>query len=152
MAKAKKTEEAAPKAAKTPKAAPPAAKPNTAPKSKPMSLDGKSVHSDEPVREPHWSPRRVALIKAMRALGAVNNGTAVTATEVAKKMGTVDGMKMIDRVDIVKIHLDVYRTSELVHNKFAASTKHEGERELRYYLTAKGQKTTFPVKEKKAAE
>lgn len=63
-------------------------------------------------------------------------------------MGTVDSIKMIDRVDLVKIILDVYRTSELLHNGFAESCRHEGERGLRYFLTKKGQTTTFPVKEK----
>lgn len=130
----------------------PAAKPvkaqtaNTAPKRKPMP-NGKSVNAGLDKREPKWSDRRVALVKAMRALGAVNFTTAVTAEDIAKKMGNVDGIKMIDRVDLVKIILDVYRTAELLHNGFAESCRHEGERGLRYFLTKKGQTTTFPAKE-----
>lgn len=118
-----------------------------APKSKPMP-DGRSVHADEPTREPNWTPRRIAVVKAMRTLGAADPSSARTAPEIAKKAGTADGIKLGDRVDLVKIILDIYRTSELLHNGFAASIRHEGERELRYYLTARGKKTTFPVKEK----
>lgn len=54
------------------------AKTDTAPKRKPMP-DGKSVNAQEEKREPKWNERRVALVKAMRALGAVNYTTAVTA-------------------------------------------------------------------------
>lgn len=130
----------------TPKAGKKAPKPaSKAPKSKPMP-NGQSVHADQPTREPNWNPRRIAVVKAMRALGAIDASTAVTATEVGKKAGTVEGIKLGERVDLVKIILDVYRTSELLHNGFAASVRHEGERELRYYLTAKGKKTDFPQK------
>ena len=111
-----------------------------------------SVHADQPTREPHWSPRRVKLVEAMRKLGAKSETSAVLAEDIAKAMGTVDGVKMIDRVDLVKIILDVYRTAELIHNGFAASSKHEGDRVLRYYLTKKGMATKFPVKIKEAKE
>jgi hypothetical protein len=131
------------KTAKAPKAA------SKAPKSKPMP-DGKSVHATEPKREPVWNSRRIALVKAMRKLGATGQDSARTPEDIAKTMGTVEGIKMTDRVDLIKIILDVYRTAELVHNGFAASTKHEGVRGNVYYLTQKGQKTTFPLKEKKA--
>lgn len=124
-------------------------KPNTAPKSKPMP-NGKSVHHTEPKREPKWNARRIAVVKAMRTLGAVDANNARTAGDIAKKAGSPDGVKLSERVDLVKIILDVYRTSELIHNGFAASTREEGERELRYYLTAKGRSTSFPVKEKAA--
>jgi hypothetical protein len=115
---------------------------NTAPKSLPLSNDGKSVHADLPKREPVWSERRVAVVKGMRKLGAVSESTAKTAIEIAKAAG-------IDQDDVyrVKVILDVYRTNELVHNGFAKSVRYPGERELRYFLTKKGQTTTFPVKE-----
>jgi hypothetical protein len=128
-----------------------AEKANTAPKSKPLSNDGRSVHADEPVLGVRWTARRVACVKAMRALGATNEAGAVPAEDIAKKMGTVEGIKMADRVDLVKIMLDVYRTSELIHNKYAKSTKHEGERSYRYYLTANGVKTAFPEDERKVS-
>jgi len=120
---------------------------------KAVPAEGASVHAELPKREPHWSPRRIAVVKAMRALNATNSAQAVTAAEIAKKAGTVDGIKLSDRVDFVKIILDVYRTAELLHNGFAKSCRHEGERELRYYLTKKGQTTQMvnpekPVKEK----
>ncbi len=117
----------------------------------PIKAEGASVHADIPKREPHWSPRRIAVIKAMRALNATNSAQAVTASEIAKKAGTVEGIKLSDRVDFVKIILDIYRTSELLHNGYAKSIRNAGERELRYYLTKKGQTTAMvnPVKEVK---
>ena len=105
------------------------------------NLNGQSVHAKEPKREPVWNDRRTAIVKAMRTLGAVGKTTARTAGEIAAKAKIKD-------VPTVKIVLDVYRTNELLHNGFADSVKHDGERELRYYLTAKGQKTQFPQKQK----
>jgi hypothetical protein len=107
-----------------------------------LSNDGKSVHADLPKREPVWSERRVAVVKGMRKLGAVSESTAKTAIEIAKAAGIEQ-----DDVYRVKVILDVYRTNELVHNGFAKSVRYPGERELRYFLTKKGQTTTFPVKE-----
>ena len=124
-----------------------ATKANTKPHRKAMP-NGKSVNANLDKREPKWSERRIALVKAMRALGALNYTTAVTAEDIATKMGIVEGIKMKDRIDLVKIILDVYRPSELLHNGFAESCRHEGERGLRYFLTKKGQTTTFPQKEK----
>jgi hypothetical protein len=129
------------KALRTP-AAKPGQRANTAPKSLPLSNDGKSVHADLPKREPVWSERRVAVVKGMRKLGAVSESTAKTAIEIAKAAGIEQ-----DDVYRVKVILDVYRTNELVHNGFAKSVRYPGERELRYFLTKKGQTTTFPVKE-----
>jgi len=129
---------------KAPKKA--AKKAKTAPKSKPMP-NGKSVHAAEPKREPVWNPRRVAFVKALRTLGATTEQSARTAAEVGAKMGTVGGVKMSTRLDLVKIIGDVYRTAELVHNGFVKTVRLEGERELRYYLTAKGTSTTFPQPE-----
>lgn len=124
---------------------------NTAPKSKPMP-NGKSVKALEPTREPNWTPRRVAVVKAMRAMGATGATGAVTAEDISVKAAKA-APELADRVDLVKIILDVYRTSELLHNGFAKSVKHEGERGLRYYLTAKGMKTEFPqIKEGKKAK
>lgn len=129
-----------------------ASKPNTAPKSKPMP-GGNSVHSVLPTREPNWAnPRRVRCVEAMRKLGATSVTKAALAEDIARAMGTVAEVKMTERVDLVKIHLDVYRTTELIHNGFAASCKHEGERVLRYYLTSKGVKTKFPVPAKPAKD
>jgi hypothetical protein len=130
-----------PQALRTP-AAKPGQRANTAPKSLPLSNDGKSVHADLPKREPVWSERRVAVVKGMRKLGAVSESTAKTAIEIAKAAGIEQ-----DDVYRVKVILDVYRTNELVHNGFAKSVRYPGERELRYFLTKKGQTTTFPVKE-----
>jgi hypothetical protein len=106
------------------------------------------AHAAEPTREPNWNPRRIAIVKAMRTLKAINPQSARTAGEIAKRAGKVDGVDLTGRVDLVKIILDVYRTSELLHNGFASSVRMEGERELRYFLTAKGMKTAFPQKEK----
>lgn len=122
-------------------------KPNTAPKSKPMP-DGQSVHASLPTREPNWNARRQAIIKAMRELKATSPMAARTAEEIAAKASKKGAPELADRVDLVKVCLDVYRTAELIHNGFAASTKHEGERGLRYYLTKKGQTTAFPQKVK----
>lgn len=116
-------------------------KANTAPKRAPMP-NGKSVNASEAQREPVWSDRRVAVVKAMRKLGAVSDSTARTAEEICKSAGMA-----ADDVFRVKVILDVYRTNELLHNGFAASCRHEGERALRYFLTKKGQKTTFPTAE-----
>lgn len=102
----------------------------------------KSVHADEPKREVVWSERRVAVVKAMRKLGAVSATTAVTASAIAKAAGIPE-----DEVFRVKVVLDVYRVTELVHNGFAKSVRPEGSRELAYYLTPKGKATDFPVKE-----
>jgi hypothetical protein len=124
---------------------------NTAPKSKPMP-NGQSVHADQPVREPNWTPRRVAVVKAMRQLGATSEDKAVTADAIAAKAAKLGAPELKDRVDFVKIILDVYRTSELLHNGFAKSTRVEGVRGLSYYLTGKGVKTTFPVPDKKEEE
>jgi hypothetical protein len=127
-------------------------KANTAPKSKPMP-NGRSVHADEPKREPLWNDRRVAIVKAMRKLNATNRGNARTAGEIqkvaqkaAKELAGDDGLAR------VKIILDVYRTTELLHNGFAQSVREEGERELRYFLTKRGTSTTFPQKSKKSDE
>lgn len=145
-----------PKAAKAKAPKPKAGKqkPKAGKAAKVVKAAGKfeSVHAEEPTREPKWSLRRVAVVKAMRALGAVDKTTARTAEDIAKKAGTVDGIKLADRVDLVKIILDVYRTAELLHNGYAASTKYDGERGLRYYLTAKGQKTEMVNKQKKAKD
>lgn len=130
------------------KAPTPKAKANTAPKSKPMP-DGKSVHADEPKREPVWNPRRTAVVKAMRQLGCVDNQTGQTATVIAAKAAKMGAPELAgeDGPRLVKIILDVYRTNELIHNGFASSYRDSGERELRYFLTAKGRKTEFPQKE-----
>lgn len=116
---------------------------STAPKSKPMP-DGKSVHADLPTREPKWSDRRKAVVLAMRKLGATGVTTAVPASKIAEVAAKHGAPEVADRVDLVKIILDVYRTAELLHNGFAASTRPEGSRELCYYLTKKGQTTKFP--------
>jgi hypothetical protein len=118
-------------------------KASTAPKSKPMP-DGKSVHADLPTREPKWSDRRKAVVLAMRKLGATGVTTAVPASKIAEVAAKHGAPEVADRVDLVKIILDVYRTAELLHNGFAASTRPEGSRELCYYLTKKGQTTKFP--------
>jgi hypothetical protein len=116
---------------------------------------GRSVKADEPTREPVWNDRRTNIVKAMRALGAVDKKTAVTAGKIGEKANTfpkadpADWVDLVERVDLAKIVLDVYRTSELVHNGFVASVREDGERELRYYLTTKGQKTAFPQPVKK---
>lgn len=122
-------------------------KPNTTPKSKPMP-NGQSVHAGKPQREPNWNARRVAIVKAMRELKATSPTAGRTAAEIAAKAAKKGAPELADRVDLVKVVLDVYRTAELVHNGFAASVRLEGERELRYYLTKKGQTTTFPAKAK----
>jgi hypothetical protein len=126
----------------------PKAKANTAPKSKPMP-NGKSVHANEPKREPVWNPRRTAVVKAMRQLGCVDNQTGQTASVIAAKAAKMGAPELAgeDGPRLVKVILDVYRTNELIHNGFASSYRDGGERELRYFLTARGKKTEFPQKE-----
>lgn len=102
----------------------------------------KSVHADEPQREVRWSERRVAVVKAMRQLGAESAETARTAGEVAVAAGIPE-----TEAFRVKVALDVYRTGELLHNGYAKSVRWQGERELRYYLTEKGLTTEFSAKE-----
>jgi hypothetical protein len=116
---------------------------------------GKSVHADEPKKEVNWTPRRVAIVRAMRKLSADSEENARTAGEislVARKDKSAP--ELADESDygahgpkgvyLVKVALDVYRTTELLHNGYAASTRHAGERELRYYLTESGLATDFP--------
>jgi hypothetical protein len=112
-------------------------KANTAPKSRPMP-NGESVHAGEAKREVRWSDRRIAVVKAMRKLGAVSQESARTAGEIAKKAGIKE-----DDVAKVKIILDVYRVTELLHNDYAKSYKEEGVRELRYFLTKKGREAVM---------
>lgn len=120
---------------------------------------GASVHASEPVREPKWNDRRKAIVLALRKLGAVNEPSAVTAGEIAAA-GAKEGAKELgDKTEyrgttygvyLTRVCLDIYRVNELLHNGFASSVRHEGERELRYYLTAKGKSTKFPAPEPKA--
>lgn len=154
-AKPAKAKKAAAKKPATKKGKASKAKANTAPKSKPMSNDGKSVHADLPTREPLWNDRRKNIVVAMRNLGANDAKSAVTAAQIAKAAGSLKGspeLKGDNGVFLTKIILDVYRTAELLHNGFAQSTRHEGDRELRYYLLAKGKNTKFPAKPSKKAE
>lgn len=128
-------------------------KANTAPKSKPMP-DGRSVHADEPVREPKWSDRRKNIVLAMRKLGATGVTSAVGAdaiADAAAKLGSKE-LKGDKGILLTKIVLDVYRTNELVHNGFALTVKQEGTRALHYYLTQKGRNTKFPEAAKSASK
>lgn len=139
------TTKKAPKAAGKKAPAVKATKANTAPKSKPMP-NGESVHAHLPTREPVWNARRVAVVKALRKLRATSEPSARTAAEIASASGLKDDTKpAIWRVRIV---LDVYRATELVHNGFVRTVR-EG-RELKYYLTKAGQTTMFPAKPTKA--
>jgi hypothetical protein len=113
--------------------------------SKKKAGEFQSVHAGEPQRVIVWSDRRIAVVKAMRKLGCKSPETAKTAGEIAKKAGMPD-----DEVFRVKVILDVYRTNELLHNGYAQSYREEGSRELRYYLTRKGQ--TCPLKNAVKAE
>jgi predicted transcriptional regulator len=111
---------------------------------KKAKADGISVHADLPQREPRWNPSRLAVVKAMKALGAGDPSSAKTATQISAKCG-VDVKK-------VKIHLDVYRVTELLHNGYAKSVRTEGSRELSYYLTEKGRKLDVAAKAKEVAK
>ena len=79
-----------------------------------------------------WSETRVAVVKALRKLGAIDENTARVAGEISAKSG-VDAVK-------VKIHCDVYRGNELIKHGFVKSVRPDGSRELAYYLTAAGRK------------
>lgn len=92
-----------------------------------------------------WSDRRIAVVKAMRSLGAVSAAEAVPAGKIVEK-AKFDGLD----IKTCKIHLDVYRGNELLAHGFAKSIKHEGSRELSYYLTAAGKNIDFAKETTKA--
>ena len=108
---------------------------------KPAAPAFTSVHADLPKREPVWNERRVAVVTAMRELGAMSATTAVTASAIAQAAGIPEA-----EVFRVKVILDVYRVNELVHNGYAQTVRVQGSRELSYFLTKAGQTTTFPAK------
>lgn len=129
-----------------------------------MRAEGqRSVNENEPQREPVWNDRRKAIIMALRKLGAVNASSGVVASKIAdtaSKMKEFPKAKVLgDKTEtshgpkgiwFTKWHLSPSLVNELHHNGFVQSTRVEGEREMVYFLTAKGKTTKFPAKEKKS--
>jgi len=75
--------------------------------------------------------RRLAVIKAMRKIGAVSATTAATADLLAEKSG-------LTRFDV---YGQLYHANPLQKNGFVKQVQVEGVRGLSYHLTAKGQKS-----------
>lgn len=82
-----------------------------------------------------WSDSRIAVVKTLKQMKAFDPLKGRKASEIAAK-STLSGLD----AKKVKIHCDVYRGNELVRHGIVASEKHEGSRELVYYLTAQGRK------------
>lgn len=123
-----KSKSATPKkaAANKPKAA--AAKP-TPKKADTATVAPKGRSVGETDKTP--AQRRMAVIKAMRGLGAVSATTSVTADRLATKCG-------MTRFDV---YGQLYHTNHLQRDGFVKQVQMEGVRGLSYHLTAKGQKT-----------
>lgn len=77
-----------------------------------------------------WTPKRVALVKALKVLGATNARGAETCDKIAAKAKLTE--------QDVKHY--AYKDNDLVANGFVAITEIEGETRLGYYATAKGVK------------
>lgn len=117
-----------------------------------------SANGEKPaVREPHWSDRRKAVVLAMRKLNATSANNGATISEIAAAAAKLGAKELADDSEycgrkhkgefLTFVCLDAYKTAELVYNGFAASNKVDGERGLRYYLTAKGKTTKMVNKE-----
>lgn len=102
------------------------------------------THATEPTREPVWSPKRMAIVKAMRTLGAVSPDTARLNAEICPVASKQSKLPLAEIEAFICAAFDKSRVNELIHNGFVADTRYEGERRFRYYLTKKGVKTTFP--------
>ena len=83
--------------------------------------------SDLPVTE-----RRERFLATLKKMGAKNAQSSVTSTAIAAKDGK------LTRFDCYCLG---YHTNALVQEGVVEIAKAEGERELGYYLTAKGRKT-----------
>lgn len=96
------------------------------------SAEWQESRSKLPMR---WNEHRIAVVKALRALRAFSASAARKAGEISAK-AKVEGLTPKK----VKIHCDQYRGSELVAHGYVKTYRHEGERELSYYLTITGRK------------
>jgi len=118
----------------------------------------RSKHADEDQREGgvKMTPRRVALLKAMRMMKAFDETSAVTVAEVAVRAAKIKGgeefgddSEYCGRAHkgnyLASTHLDCYRTAELIHNGLAESCRVEGNKGLSYFLTRKGQNCDLTV-------
>lgn len=106
-----------------------------------QGLTAKEMHAKAAKRPIVWNERRIAIVKALRSLKAVNGKYAVTADKVSTRAKIKDLT-----IKEVKRHCDVYRGTELVKHGYVVSTRREDSRELFYYLTDKGAKTDFTNK------
>ena len=95
-------------------------------------LTMKERHALAAQRDIAWNESRTAVVKALKVMKAFTPMAAKTATEIADRSG-VDIKK-------VKIHCDVYRGNELAYptRDIVRGIRHEGSRELSYYLGAAG--------------
>jgi hypothetical protein len=105
---------------------------------KDKGMTAKEMHAERASKPIVWSERRIAVVKAMKQLGAKNASTAVSAEDILK----ASKLKNVD-VKTIKVHLDTYRGAELLAQGYAKSVRHEGQRALSYFLTAKGVKAKF---------
>lgn len=87
--------------------------------------------STKPARVIRWTPIKLALVSAMQAAGAVNQGSAKTPEEIAAK-----GKGQITPSQITH---QCFSKFDMVKNGYVSSTKFEEDRNVRYFLTKKGQ-------------
>src|SRR5262245_23136483 len=83
-----------------------------------------------PTPELVWSEKRIAILKAMKALGAIGPGNGKTADEIAKKAGPKFTKEHVKHV--------CYKDEPLAKLGYVSPEKAEGESILRYTLTTKG--------------
>jgi len=78
-----------------------------------------------------WTEKRLGVIKAMKKLQAVSETSAKTAPEIAARNS------ILTEKDVVHY---CWKDHELVTEGYVKQVRHEGNRRIHYYLTAKGQK------------
>ena len=103
--------------------------------------------SSKPARVIRWTPIKLALVTAMQASGANGQGSAKTPEEIAAK-----GKGQITPSQITH---QCFSKFDMVKNGYVSSTKFEEDRNVRYFLTAKGQKlnvAALSVKKEKPAK
>ena len=89
------------------------------------SAKDRSLKSEIPAAQ-----RRVAFVKLLRKMGATSATAAVAGSVIAEKLGYTP-------YDVYCLGYPKYK---LATEGFVKSAKHEGQREVAYYLTAKGNK------------
>ncbi len=92
----------------------------------------KKAEKQETQRKPRtiWNERRIAIVKALKALKAVSGPDAQTAEKVAEKAG----------VETQDVKHFCYKRNELCTQGYTSTASLEGTRLLGYFLTEKGLK------------